>query len=517
MKNPNKRSVVILVTLLTLLACLPLASRGIQESDSALTEAAGTILAQFTLAAGETAIAELTQIVKGSGASPTLPRKQATLTETPTPQPSPTSTPAPTATPLPPAPQIPCDQAQFVQDVTVPTGSTFPPGSPFVKTWRVVNSGTCTWNSNYALVYSSGDQMGTVTTFFLPGTVAPGQSVDISANLVAPAAPGFYQEGWALRNPSGELFGFGPAGNPFLQVQIYVVQPASVSIYGYDFAVNYCEAEWRSASGALNCPGLAQDPDGAVILVQSPLLESRQALGYGLWTVPNDQVDGWISGYYPFFSVNFNDHFLAEIGCLQDSPGCDVIFELDYMTLNGAIRKLDSWPKTFSGTSLPVDVDLSPLAGQQVRFILTVLNDGDPLQANAFWLTPRILNGAPQPNLVLTWNREGYPQPSDCNELDVYILGDQRGEARAYDCSLGNVELGRAFLSNADVERVRTWRNQLQDFDSQIYSASPAQPVVTWIYFYGSGSTTSQQTDIDAINSFATSIYTQIVSNSSVR
>jgi hypothetical protein len=517
MKNLNKRWFVILIILLTILACLPFASRETQESDTAFTQAAGTIMAQLTLAAGETAIAELTQRVESSAASPTPSRQQAALTETPTPQPSPTSTPEPTVPPPPTATQFPCDQAQFVQDVTIPAGSTFPPGSPFVKIWRVVNSGTCTWNSNYALVYFSGDQLGPVTTFFLPGTVAPGQSVDISANLTAPIAPGFYQESWALRNASGELFGFGPTGIPFFQVQIYVVQPASETIYGYDFAVNYCAAEWRSGSGPLNCPGIAQDPDGAVILVQSPLLESRQAVGYGLWTVPNYQVDGWISGYYPFFSVNLNDHFLAEIGCLQDSPGCNVIFELDYMTTDGVIRTLDSWPKTFSAVSLPVDVDLSSLVGQQVRFILTVMNNGDPLQANAFWLTPRIRNGTPQTDLLLTWNREGYPQPSDCDELDVYLFGDQSGEARAYDCSQGKFELGRASLSSADVERLRTWRNQLQDFDSQIYSASPAQPVVTWIYFYGNGSSTSQQTDIDAMDSLATSLYTQIVQNSSVR
>jgi hypothetical protein len=187
------------------------------------------------------------------------------------------------------------------------------------------------------------------------------------------------------------------------------------------------------------------------------------------------------------------------------------------MTTDGVIRTLDSWPKTFSAVSLPVDVDLSSLVGQQVRFILTVLNNGDPLQANAFWLTPRIRNGTPQTDLLLTWNREGYPQPSDCDELDVYLFGDQSGEARAYDCSQGKFELGRASLSSADVERLRTWRNQLQDFDSQIYSASPAQPVVTWIYFYGNGSSTSQQTDIDAMDSLATSLYTQIVQNSSVR
>jgi hypothetical protein len=517
MRNLLNRLVIILLALLTILACLPLAAQETQENDAAYTQAASTILAQLTLAAGETAVVELTSNVEVPSTSPTLPPQQATLTATPTPQPSPSSTPAPTAPPLPTATQFFCDQAQFVQDVTVPSGSTFPPGSPFVKTWRVINSGSCTWNSSYALVYSNGDQMGPVTAFYLPGTVAPGESVDISANLVAPTAPGFYQEGWVLRNASGELFGFGPNGIPFLEVQIYVVQAASEAIYGYDFAINYCAAEWRSASGVLNCPGLAQDPDGAVLLVQSPLLESRQALGYGLLTQPNGRVDGWISGYYPYFSVTQDDHFLAEIGCLQDSPGCDVIFELDYMTPDGSIQSLDSWPKNYSAVSLPVDVDLSSLVGQQVRFILTVLNNGDPQQANAFWLTPRILNGTPQTDLVLTWTREGYPQPSDCDELDVYFFGEQRGEARAYSCDQGKIELGRTTLSSADVERLRTWRNQLQDNDSQIYSASSAQPVITWIYFYGNGAATSQQTDVDAMDNFASSTFDQILRNSSIR
>jgi len=38
-----------------------------------------------------------------------------------------------------------CDRAQFISDVTVPDGTTFAPGATFTKTWRLKNSGTCTW------------------------------------------------------------------------------------------------------------------------------------------------------------------------------------------------------------------------------------------------------------------------------------------------------------------------------------------------------------------------------------
>ena len=54
-----------------------------------------------------------------------------------------------------------CDQAAFIRDVTVPDGSPFAPGETFTKTWRLQNTGTCTWTtSNYTLVYVADNDFG---------------------------------------------------------------------------------------------------------------------------------------------------------------------------------------------------------------------------------------------------------------------------------------------------------------------------------------------------------------------
>jgi hypothetical protein len=86
------------------------------------------------------------------------------------------------------------------------------PGQPFVKTWRLVNHGTCPWTAGYALVYvpmpdsRPTDQMGGVRVP-VPVTVQPGQTVDLSANLLAPAAPGLYKGVWQMVNAAGQPFG----------------------------------------------------------------------------------------------------------------------------------------------------------------------------------------------------------------------------------------------------------------------------------------------------------------------
>jgi hypothetical protein len=64
-----------------------------------------------------------------------------------------------------------------VDDVTVPDGSTFAPGSSFTKIWRLKNAGTCTWKTTYRLILVSGDAMGGRNLMYLPSEVAPGETM----------------------------------------------------------------------------------------------------------------------------------------------------------------------------------------------------------------------------------------------------------------------------------------------------------------------------------------------------
>ncbi len=503
---------LILVAFLT--AChMPGPEGSLPQPDvqSVQTSSAQTVVARFTLSAGATAVSLLTQAAPSPTSTP-LPVEPSPL-PTDTPPEPPTEPPPPTPTPLPPTETpvpVLCDAAEFVTDVTTPPNSSFTAGAQFVKTWRVRNAGSCTWTARYALVFSGGNSMGSVTTFPMPKSVAPGQTVDVSATLTAPGSPGYYQSTWVLRNAARQTFGAGLGASVPLVVQIQVVMPINWNNFAYDFAANYCVATWQSETGGLSCPGSSNDPGGAAYLQSMPSLETGQANTYALLTHPNNRANGWISGYYPYYMVNTNDHFISEVGCLRGSAGCDLTFQLDYRTTGGAIRNLGGWREVYDGQTTPIDVDLSYLAGQRLQFILTVTNNGDPGSANAFWLTPSIQNISPSQTAVLTWTQEG-GRSDRCDELRIYLTGRRTAEAHAYSCRQGEHELGRGNLSRDEVDSLLEWLRTFREFDSEVYRASPDKPLIAWISFQGQGNDEALDVDIQEINDFATNLYDSLV------
>lgn len=164
-------------------------------------------------------------------------------TETFTPEPS--KTPAPSATlaaetPLaPPAQAVTqtvsateagaastavaaADRGEFVEDISVPDGEAHAPGELFTKTWRLKNTGETTWTTEYSLVFISGALMDAPASVSLPIEVGPGETVDISVEMTAPAEAGTYQGFWKLRNAAGQIFGVGPAATDAIWVTITV-------------------------------------------------------------------------------------------------------------------------------------------------------------------------------------------------------------------------------------------------------------------------------------------------------
>jgi hypothetical protein len=94
--------------------------------------------------------------------------------------------------------------------VTIADDSSVFTGAEFTKTWRLRNSGTCTWTSGYQLVFDHGDRMSAPDAVMVTsGSVPPGSTVDVSVTLKAPSDAGTYQGYFKLRNPSGVLFGIG--------------------------------------------------------------------------------------------------------------------------------------------------------------------------------------------------------------------------------------------------------------------------------------------------------------------
>lgn len=66
--------------------------------------------------------------------------------------------------------------------------------------------------------------MSSIQRVSVPTTVAPGETVDISIELVAPLNPGNKVSLFQLRNANGQPFGVGPRYNDFIYVQINVVE-----------------------------------------------------------------------------------------------------------------------------------------------------------------------------------------------------------------------------------------------------------------------------------------------------
>jgi len=161
----------------------------------------------------------LTSCVEVSGESPTsTPAIPATSTLPPTkvatqipPSVSPTSDLLP--------PNTTCeDSALFVEDVTYPDHTRLTAGEKFTKTWKLQNTGTCTW-TGYTVAFVSGDRMEVSDAVPVPETEAK-STVDVSVDLVAPSEDGAYASNFELRNAQGGVVPIGT--EPTFWVKIIV-------------------------------------------------------------------------------------------------------------------------------------------------------------------------------------------------------------------------------------------------------------------------------------------------------
>ncbi len=187
------------------------------------------------LSLGMSACGTVPDATPGSGT--VVPIAPTTAPATPTGTPDPTSDPTPadpTPTPTgttPPTPAPTCtDLVGFDGDVTIPDGTVLAPGQSFVKTWRLRNVGTCTWTTDYALAFVSGNRLGGPSAVRLSAAVQPDGAVDVSVTLAAPETAGSYEGRWQLRNADGELFGLGRKGQGSWRVSIVVAAPTATPV-----------------------------------------------------------------------------------------------------------------------------------------------------------------------------------------------------------------------------------------------------------------------------------------------
>ena len=96
--------------------------------------------------------------------------------------------------------------ASFIEDLTVPDGTSVSPGERLDKRWAVQNSGSCDWGPGYRLVQlDSGSLVGRHESALYPARA--GENAVWQVELIAPQEPGEYLASWQARDPSGELFG----------------------------------------------------------------------------------------------------------------------------------------------------------------------------------------------------------------------------------------------------------------------------------------------------------------------
>jgi len=153
-----------------------------------------------------------------------LTAEAASLAPTNTPEPAPLGStappPAPSAdTPVPLGPDPCAYDLLFLDDLTVPDGTTLRPGEPFDKRWKVQNAGTCAWGPDFRVVLVEGDPLGAPPEIALYPAL-PGADGIVRALMTAPQAAGDFSGTWSARDPQGNLF-----GNPMWVRITVVVEP----------------------------------------------------------------------------------------------------------------------------------------------------------------------------------------------------------------------------------------------------------------------------------------------------
>ena len=253
--------------------------------------------------------------------------------------------------------------------------------------------------------------MGTVDSITLPSNVAPGQTIDISIDLIAPATPDTYKGIWSFKDNTGQQFGLGSSANGQIWVQVKVVlaptntptplpestqtseptsEPAieptvviplntpSMETLTFDMVSQICSAQWLINNVQQPCPGPSSETQNSLSLVTLPALEDGSTLIDPAIMISPSDTNGSIQGIYPEYLVQPGDHFRAIASCEANSISCSALLRVSYQDSSNAITDLWAVGEFYDQKYTQIDIDLSALTGQKVKFIL----DGTPLNTD---------------------------------------------------------------------------------------------------------------------------------------
>lgn len=188
-------SVTIFISILILSGCSGLQKKVTSEVDfiSAKTQTAisvGELITETPFVVGGSSIPN-----RGQNVLPTM-----TITTTP--------------------PRICEDRAELIEE-TIPDQSVISPEEGFEKKWKILNSGSCTWNQEYELIFVGGNQLSGLSPFPINQIIPPNETVELTLALISPLAPGYYESFWKLQNDRGSQFGIGYNADIPLWIKIH--------------------------------------------------------------------------------------------------------------------------------------------------------------------------------------------------------------------------------------------------------------------------------------------------------
>lgn len=131
-----------------------------------------------------------------------------TMTPLLTPTPLPASlvpTASATASPISYSLPVGCNNLKLLSASTT-AANPLKAGQSFTQSWQVENNGTCNWDQSYHLVLISGEKLG-ASPGGLNQVIAPGKSIILTLDLVAPSQEGVYNSAWRFSDAGGTLFG----------------------------------------------------------------------------------------------------------------------------------------------------------------------------------------------------------------------------------------------------------------------------------------------------------------------
>jgi len=137
-------------------------------------------------------------------------------TDTPTPLPTPTNT----ATPITPTIAITNTPVSTQLPTSLPGGqdagvwvssnpadeTNITAGQTFDVTVTLMNTGTTTWTTAYAIKFASGERMGASESINMPIEVPPEKSVTLTVHFTAPTTGGKVRSNWQIVNAAGTAF-----------------------------------------------------------------------------------------------------------------------------------------------------------------------------------------------------------------------------------------------------------------------------------------------------------------------